>query len=308
MKPQVSVIIPSFNYGHFLPETLQSVKHQSCNDWECIIVDDGSTDNTKNVAARFVSEDPRFKYVYQENRGLSSARNTGISHATGDFIQLLDADDLIEEKKLERQLEVFAGHPEADIVYGEARFFHDGSPNERLYSVWGNNQPWMPKVSGSGHGILKALLVTNIMVVSSPLVRKQVFQTCGLFDESLKNHEDWEFWLRCAQKGRYFLFLDRAETFTLIRFHPESMSQSRAAMFEVNLRIRRKLFQDLNNKELVKINKRHYRLIGFELALDNIKTGNKFSGFLSLARYCLNSEHLDKFLYGCKLMVFGHRG
>ena len=275
MRPEVSVIVPSYNYGHFLGETLDSVKIQTFQNWECLIVDDGSTDNTKDIAETFISADNRFKYFYQKNRGLSAARNTGLRHSTGDYIQLLDADDLIERDKFACQLNCFEDHPEADIVYGEARFFSDGKPGELRYSALEDDQPWMPKVSGTGQEILKALLTTNIMVVSSPLVRKDVFQTCGLFDESLNNHEDWEFWLRCAQKGKFFQFLDSPKTFTLIRFHPKSMSRNRIKMLETNLRIREKLFPILLDKQLLKSNKNGYNRVGYELAIENIKAMNK---------------------------------
>jgi glycosyltransferase involved in cell wall biosynthesis len=100
----VSIIVPCYNYGYFLPETLDSILAQSYTKWECIIVDDGSTDNTKDVATTYLITDQRFRYIYQNNRGLSAARNTGIKLSKGSYIQFLDADDLLQEKKLESQI------------------------------------------------------------------------------------------------------------------------------------------------------------------------------------------------------------
>ena len=94
MKPAVSVIIPCYNHAHYLCRAVQSVLAQTYADWEAIIVDDGSTDNTREVATRF--SDPRVRYIYQENRGLSAARNTGISAAQGSYLAFLDADDELE--------------------------------------------------------------------------------------------------------------------------------------------------------------------------------------------------------------------
>ena len=303
----VSVIIPAYNYAHFLPEALESVLAQSYEDWECIIVDDGSADNTGDLVANYLARDSRFKYIFQENRGLSAARNTGIKHAQGQFFQFLDADDLIESNKLAEHALFLKQHAEVDIVYSEARYFSTENPEERRYTIRGEDRPWIPKTSGAGQQILKTLLLSNIMVVSAPLVRKNVFTTCGLFDESLNNQEDWEFWMRCAQHNRFFHFYDKPATFTLIRYHQKSMSQSRAAMFETNLRIRKNLAKQLNNAELIKVNKRRYQQVGYQLALDNIANKQNFSGFIRLLRYALMTGKLEHFLYGCKLLLLGSK-
>ncbi len=303
----VSIIIPAFNYAHFLPETLDSVRNQSLGSWECIIVDDGSTDATEEIAAQYLAADHRFKYIYQENKGLAAARNTGITRAQGTYIQLLDADDLLEANKLLVQSDFLNEHPEVDIVYGDARFFPTEKPTERHFSIWGEDQPWMPNISGSGTALVKALLKSNIMVVSSPLLCKDIFQSCGLFDESLTNHEDWDLWLRCALAGKHFHFLNSPETKTLIRFHQCSMSQDRTKMYEVNLHIRRALFEELNSKDLIKINRTYYRGIGLQLAYENIDRKNRWLGLTQLVRYGLNVEYGKTFLAGCYRLLFGSR-
>src|SRR3990172_4396851 len=102
--PVVSVIVPCYNHGHFLAEALESVLAQSWQLWECIVVDDGSTDDTRQVVEAFVQIDTRFQYLHQSNQGLSAARNAGIAVCKGSYIQFLDADDMLEEKKLEAQI------------------------------------------------------------------------------------------------------------------------------------------------------------------------------------------------------------
>lgn len=288
VRPEISIIVPCYNYGNYLSETLESVVGQTFTRWECIVVDDGSTDNTKDVVCSYTNRDNRFVYVYQENKGLSSARNSGIKAATGDYIQLLDADDLIENQKLEAQIHCFRNYPEADIVYGEVRFFDTEKPLERRFAMWGDNVPWMPMVSGSGKQILAPLLAGNIMVVCSPLIRKEVFDTCGLFDETLSNHEDWEFWLRCALGGEQFVFLDSINTHALVRYHPDSMSRNRMKMYETNIAIREKLFTVLNDHDLYRINKKLYREMGLVMARENILNKKIVTGITQIFRFLLN--------------------
>ena len=116
--PLVSVIIPTYNYGHFVKETLKSVADQTYKCIECIIVDDGSTDDTSERVAQVTTNDDRFIYLYKKNEGLGAARNTGITHSRGVYLQLLDSDDLLEPEKIARQVEYLEEHPEVDIVYG----------------------------------------------------------------------------------------------------------------------------------------------------------------------------------------------
>lgn len=286
--PEISIVVPCYNYGHLLAETLDSVRTQTFENWECIIVDDGSTDNTEEIVSMFAGKDKRFKYLFQQNNGPSIARNTGIRAATGQFVQFLDADDLIEQGKLEAQLRCFRENPYADIVYGDVRFFSTGKPQERRYSMLDDNKPWMPMASGSGKEVLKCLLVANIMVISSPLMRKSVFDTCGVLDETLIWFEDWEFWLRCALQGKYFYYLQSNESMVLVRYHDGSLSRSQIKMFEANIGIRKKMFSLLKDSDLYEINMNNYRLNGLALAFENIRIKNRITGLFQIMKYSFN--------------------
>lgn len=303
MHPEVTVIIPCFNYGHLLAETLTSVAAQTLTNWECIIVDDGSTDNTKEVALAFVDNHQRFKYIFQQNSGLSAARNTGIRAASGEFLQFLDADDLIEPRKFEEQVRCFKEYPDTDIVYGDVRYFSTEYPQERLYSIWGYNLPWMPKVSGRGKSILKNLVIANMMVVNSPLVRRNVFDTCGLFDESLKSNEDWDYWLRCALQNKVFHFLDSIGTLALVRYHAGSMSCSRITMYETKLMIHEKLFSTLSDVELRRINRQAWRQTGFSLFEEFIRNGNRSAAWRCLLKYTSAVSTFNLFCQGMKVLL-----
>ena len=107
-NPTVSVVIPAYNYAHFVGEAIESVLAQTYEDFEVLVIDDGSTDNTREVVQAYVDKDNRVRYVYKDNAGLSAARNTGIEIATGAYIAFLDADDLWTCEKLERTMERFA--------------------------------------------------------------------------------------------------------------------------------------------------------------------------------------------------------
>lgn len=220
----VTIVIPAFNYGHLIAHTLDSVGAQSAPHWECLVVDDGSTDETARTVADFAHRDPRFRYLSQRNAGLSAARNAGLRQAKGTYLQFLDADDLIEEKKLEYQAAHLDAHPEVGIVYGPARYFPTDDVSRRRYSPTDPDRPFMPEVSGSGAVMVSALLHANIMPVNSALVRREVVDRVGYFDERLHALEDWEYWIRCALAGVQFHFLDRERTHGLVRIHAGSMS------------------------------------------------------------------------------------
>ena len=231
--PLVSIIVPCYNYGHLLSETLNNILEQSYVNWECIIVDDGSTDNTSSVAKEFVKDHKQFKYVFQKNAGLSAARNTGLQHSKGSFIQLLDADDFIESNKLLSQIKVFIEYPISDIVYSEVRYFSSEQKSLRRFSMNEIDNPWMPKVDSSNHHVLMSTLIDlNIFVVNAPLIRKSVFDRIGLFNTKLIAVEDWEFWCRCAFQKINFRFDNSLGTMALVRFHEGSMSKNIKRMYE----------------------------------------------------------------------------
>ncbi len=252
-SPLVSIIVPCYNYGYLLGETLNNILDQAYKNWECIIVDDGSTDNTYSVAKEFVENHKQISYVYQKNAGLSAARNTGIHHSKGSFIQLLDADDFIESNKLLSQINVFGEHPNSDIVYSEVRYFSSEQQTLRRFSMNEIDMPWMPIVDSSKHQLLMSTLIDlNICVVNAPLIRKSVFDRIGLFNTKLIAVEDWEFWCRCAFQKVNFRFDNSPGTLALVRFHEGSMSKNMKRMYEAACVARKTiehLIQKMNSQE-----------------------------------------------------------
>jgi len=182
----VSVIIPAYNAAKTILDTIISVQQQSLSDFELIIINDGSTDETLDLISSI--EDCRIKIFSYENRGVSTARNRGISQATGDFITFLDADDLWTPDKLELQFKTLQKHPEAGVVYSWTLVVQE------------NSQRLCPGVSASFEGnVYQYLLVDNFIASGSNLMlRRQVVELIGRFDPDLKYGEDWEYWLRVA--------------------------------------------------------------------------------------------------------------
>lgn len=228
-QPLVSVIVPCYNYGRFIAETIQSIQRQTYNNWECIVVDDGSTDNTAEVVKPFVEQDKRVIYIYQENKGLPAARNTGIAASKGDFFQWLDSDDLLQPEKLSRQVAAFQADESLDIVYSGLRYFFTDKPQELIFSAQ-FNRPWTLTASGEGLYILYFLIISCSIMPPMPLIRRKVIDRLGGFAFGFNGVEDWEFWLRCAYNEFKFLYLDTPQTLSLMRIHSNNMTKGRLKM------------------------------------------------------------------------------
>jgi|TARA_A100001518_G_C1213580_1_gene56229 glycosyltransferase involved in cell wall biosynthesis len=190
-NPKISVIIPCFNHAKYIVESMNSVMNQTFNDFECIIVNDGSTDNSEEVILNWISKDKRFKYLYQDNYGLSKARNTGISFSSAKYILPLDSDDKISSHYLEACINVLEKQDEVKIVYGEAYFF--GKKTKK----------WNLKKYN-----FEELLYKN-MIYCTGLFRKEDWKLVGGYDENLKEGlEDWEFWINILKNGGKVVKLD----------------------------------------------------------------------------------------------------
>ena len=186
MNHRVSIIIPTYNRAEFLTEALNSIMSQTYKDFELIVVDDGSSDNTKEVVKNF---DGEIKYLYRKNQGVSAARNLGINEAKGEFLSFLDSDDLWERNKLEKQIDFFDKNKEAKVCYTDEIWVRKG---KRV-----NQMKKHAKYSGN---IFEKSLPLCIISASSITIKKDVFARVGLFDESLIVCEDYDLWLRISNE------------------------------------------------------------------------------------------------------------
>ena len=251
---KVSVIVPCYNYGHFLGAALQSVQAQTLREWECIIVDDGSSDDTRAVAARYAALDTRIQYLFQTNSGHSAARNRGLEAAQGQYLQFLDADDLLQPHKLELQAAFLDSHPSVDIVYGNHRYFTEETAQEALIAPLGNAE--QPKKPDQDCQIQTLLIERNIMVTHAPLFRRRVIEVIGLMDTSLEAAEDWDFWLRAALGGSTFHFQNWKASAALVRHHQASYSHNRIRMLEAIGRLRVKIERLTDDPSLLALSRR----------------------------------------------------
>ena len=183
---KVSVIIPTFNRKKTLGRAIESVRNQSLSPFEILIIDDGSNDGTKEWVKESFQD---IKYIYQNNQGVSSARNKGIKYAYGDWIAFLDSDDEWLPSKLYEQVKAIGSNP-------EIKFFHT---NE----IWIRNEVrvnQMKKHKKHGGYIFEKCLDICRVSPSSVLIKKEIFDDIGTFDESLRVCEDYDLWLRITSK------------------------------------------------------------------------------------------------------------
>lgn len=246
----VSVIVPTYNYGHFISETLKSLLLQTYPHWECIVVDNGSSDNTKSIVEGFAQEDSRFRYLFIEHSTTSKSRNVGLQAAKGKFIQFLDADDQIEEGKLFNQIELFRENPDAELVYSHALYYDDGEPTKKRFTHDESNVAWMPKFTGKSWEIFPQQYKRNIFVISSPLIKKSLINKSGGFYDPLNWVEDWEFYLRILGQNQLIVFDPSENSNSLIRVHKKSLSRNRVMMFEQSLIARKRLITFLHQMQL----------------------------------------------------------
>ncbi|HEY7501975.1 MAG TPA: glycosyltransferase family A protein [Vicinamibacterales bacterium] len=188
--PVISVVVPAYNTAPFIADTLSSVFSQTITDFEIIVVNDGSPD-TPELERAIAPYRERIRYVVQENKGLSAARNTAIAIARGSLIALLDSDDVWEPEYLAHQLEVMR-RDELAVVYPDATTFGDPMRAGRRF---------MDMHPSSGEVTFEALVSGRCNVMVSVLARKDVLVAAGLFDESLRSSEDFDMWLRIAHAG-----------------------------------------------------------------------------------------------------------
>jgi glycosyltransferase involved in cell wall biosynthesis len=188
----ISIVIPAFNCGSVLAETLESVRAQTFRDFEVVIVDDGSTDDTAQVVRRFCKMDSRFSLIQQSNGGASVARNVGVQRARGEWIAFLDGDDVWLSEKLERQMELSRQDTRANLLFTN---YYKWDGRRDLFTTYAADKP-LPEGDTLEQLIFKYLYHTSTVVV-----RRQTLLDAGPFDAGLKLSEDWDIWLRIAESG-----------------------------------------------------------------------------------------------------------
>lgn len=208
--PQVSIVIPAYNQAHYLPDAIKSALAQTYRDFEIIVVDDGSTDETAQIAQVYGAQ---VRYIYQENQGLAGARNTGIRAAQGCYVALLDSDDIWLPAFLQRMMTLAQEYPEATVYYCGVCYINENGqalPQTDIGQVVPPRQMY------------RKMLRANFLVPSTIVMRRELIMAAGLFDVAFRRLQDWELWVRLLNRGHIFVGL--AEGLINYRLHGSSLS------------------------------------------------------------------------------------
>jgi glycosyltransferase involved in cell wall biosynthesis len=228
--PTVDIIIPAYNASHYLPIAIESVISQTFEDWQILLVDDGSTDNTAEVVAPFLDRlGSKIKYIKQANRGLPAARNTAIRTSTAEFLALLDADDMWLPCRLAESVKVLRERPQAGLVYG------------LITGIDHKNQPgitWLGNL-GDADGYIAQQIYMRKVELPCPTItfRRTCVDEVGLFDETMRATEDRDLWLRIALRYEV-AFVPKILAY--YRLSPNSMSTDPQRMLQAQIKFIRK--------------------------------------------------------------------
>jgi glycosyltransferase involved in cell wall biosynthesis len=221
----VDVLIPAFNAARYLPAALESVVSQTFEDWQIVLVDDGSTDNTAEVVAPYVERHgAKVRYIRQENRGLPAARNAAIRASDGEFLALLDADDVWLPCRLAESLKMMAERPRAGLSYG---LIQGIDPEDRPGSTWVGN---LKDVEGR---IAPQIYMRKVELPCPTIMfRRRCVDEVGLFDETMRATEDRDLWLRIALRYEV-AFVPKVLAY--YRVSPTSMSTDPERMLKAQM-------------------------------------------------------------------------
>ena len=237
----VSVIITSYNYGGYIEEAISSIFNQSYSDIEIIIVDDGSTDNTSDIIKTKYAD--RVHYIYRDNGGAAAARNTGLKYANGEYICFLDADDLLMPNAIEGHLTYLKNNENVDLVCANVQYIGLLSGVAR------------PTIYGKGDRELTYIDMVADNLVGGPhsvMLRRRVFDICGIFNESFRVREDYEYWLRCSYRCKLIYRDDIVAEYRIHGFN-KTESQSRGNEQEKRI-LQLQLLLDLSDDEKRAVN------------------------------------------------------
>ena len=292
-KPTVSVIIPTYNRANLIEKAIKSVLKQIYKDFEIIVVDDGSTDNTGEIIRGF--KDKRVRYIkkYKENKGSSVARNIGIKVARGKYIAFLDSDDEWLPEKLDKQIKVLQSEsPEVGVVYSNLLYIDENGKNMSKFRN--------PKKEGY---IYEDLLGNNYVGTDSTLlIRKECFNRVGLFDDLLNTQQDWDMWIRIA---KYYRFVLIKIPLVKYRLHSNQISRNLELKIITANRILVKYANELEKRRGV--HSKHYFYIGIRFCrIGKTKEGRRYLlKAISLYPFCIRYYIcLFASLFGPKCFIY----
>lgn len=273
-NPKVTIILPTYNRAHLVSRAVTSVLNQTYQDFELIIVDDCSIDNTEEIIENFCKQDQRVICIkHSRNKGGNAARNTGIKAARAEYIAFQDSDDEWLPGKLEKQVELLENmsRDEAGVVY------------TAFWRIEGKDKTYNPGNIKNKEGNIQAeLLKGNFITTPSVLIKKECFEKAGLFDEDFPRLQDWEMWLRVA---KYYHFKYINEPLLNSYYYADSISANSQALIKALELIVTKYFTEIGKER--KLLAKYY----IDIATLFLKDGNMGKG----RRYLIKSLTVDPF-------------
>jgi len=263
MRARASVIIRTYNRARLIPETVQSVLAQTFQDFEIVIVDDGSTDDTETVLRQF--NDERIRYVYQTNQGLSAALNTGLRVSNAEYIAILDSDDLWLPEMLQTAVNTLDSKPDAGLFYAKASTIDaNGKP---LTQILGAPEKFPGET-------FKSILYGDCVAPGTVVLPRICFDRVGLFDETLRGNEDWDMWVRIA---RHYPFAYADRTLARYRYHKAnytSIPSNFGHLIQARIKVLDKVFSSSNiPEEALSIEAIAYRNVYIDVGLRWLSVG-----------------------------------
>lgn len=276
----ISVIIPLYNASRFIAETLASVQSQTYSDWECIVVDDGSTDNSASIVKNIAVSDERIKYVYQENAGPSAARNHGLQLAKGEYVQFLDADDWFPPNRFQHMLDAYQNTTEkvilfSDLCIGAEADIHSVSPYSKETHI--EEICFEEMYGGFGH---------DFSFIPGTILFPREALTAVEWNESMRASEDWDYYLQVCKQG--YVFQNVPEILFVYRVVEGSLSGNVEKVYSAN-------YEVLD---------RYYSVALFPKALHRV-TGILYSNMLQIKHHRMDRLIFPRFSFWfcCCLML-----
>lgn len=275
MPPKVSVNICCYNSEKFIKETIESVEAQTFNDYEVIIIDDGSKDRTGEIVKSI--KDPRMKYYYQDNKGLSVSRNRAIELSNGEFIAFLDHDDLWEKDKLEKQIALFKSKPDLGLVYSDCYVYNMKNKKKIKYS---------DLVKFHRGKVIDELFYEDFMPLLMIMIKKEIIKEIGGFNENLQIAEDYDFLVRLAEKYEVDYVPEPLGTYLM---HEANSMRKKIRLFEEEIEVLSKYrdkFKNIKDKLFTKqLLKKHQEIVFMHIYENRSNEArnilNKMTGFSS---------------------------
>lgn len=305
--PAISIVIPSYNCEKYIAETINGVLAQTYGDFEVLVVDDGSTDCTRDIVSSF---GPPVRLITQVNSGVCVARNRGVKEAKGEFICFLDHDDYWFPDKLALQIDAMRRHPECGVVYANFILWNQDAkgnfPASSSFDLANYPDGEDPEYSG---WIYHQFLLDCWMLTSTAMFRREVFERCGTFDETLPYSEDWDLWLRIS---REYPFLKLRRPNTLYRQHSQQGNRvvrnvdyrtglltKAVAQWGYCSRDGRCITENQFRRQLAK----YYAEYGFQ----HLQAGSTFTGVRSLTKAWIAKPTRIHYLFYIAAAVLGWR-